>query len=113
MPSENRKAARPGGALGNFRSLKMAKKLTPSELKHLVSQGKDSHFFERSTMAFFGDTMKNYGVRSYLAPVTKSSGVTHICYELYSKHPVKHGIDAPAYFDSVEFNRVIKPNFAA
>lgn len=34
------------------------------ELKAHVSAGKDRFFFERDTMRFFGDTMRNYGVRS-------------------------------------------------
>lgn len=37
--------------------------MTPSELKYHVEQGSDRHFFERETMKFFGDTMKNYGCR--------------------------------------------------
>jgi len=39
--------------------------MTPSELKYLYqSRNPDGHFFDRSTMKFFGDTMKNFGVYS-------------------------------------------------
>lgn len=34
--------------------------MTPSELKYQVEQT-GSNFFDRKTMKFFGDTMKNYG----------------------------------------------------
>ena len=34
--------------------------MTPSELKYEV-QKRGSHFFDRKTMQFFGDTMKNCG----------------------------------------------------
>ena len=39
--------------------------MTPSQLKYEVeAAGHERHFFDRSTMKFFGDTMSNYGVRS-------------------------------------------------
>ena len=38
--------------------------MTPSELKaNIRAHDPDSHFFDRKTMKFFGDTMSNYGVR--------------------------------------------------
>ena len=37
------------------------KRMTPSELKYNVEET-GSHYFERSSMKFFGDTMRNYGV---------------------------------------------------
>lgn len=36
--------------------------MTPSELKANV-EIRGSYFFTRKSMKFFGDTMKNYGVR--------------------------------------------------
>lgn len=68
--------------------------MTPSELKYLT-RITNPYFFVRSTMRFFGDTMKNYGVRS--------AGEN---WELYRKHPVKHGLKAPAFFNKKTFNRV-------
>ena len=67
--------------------------MTPSELKyHHLRLNPDSHFFDRDTMRFFGDTMSNYGV------------ITHEdCYELRRKRPVKHGLQATVYFDKETF----------
>lgn len=42
----------------------------------------DSHFFDRDTLKFFGDTMSNFGV------FTNNDGLRCI----YRKHPVKHGL---------------------
>lgn len=72
--------------------------MTPSELKYEVEKaGHESEFFTRKTMKFFGDTMKNYGVRD-----------AGDCWELHRKHPVKHGLNSSTYFDKVKFNRVFK-----
>jgi hypothetical protein len=70
--------------------------MTPSQLKAKVEQGKDSYFFTRDTMKFFGDTMRNYGVRS--------NGNS---WELYRKKPVKYGLINSAHFDKQTFNRII------
>jgi hypothetical protein len=69
--------------------------MTPSELKQLTSET-EPHFFTHTTMKFFGDKMKNYGVRS--------SGEN---WELYRKHPVKHGLFSSAFFNKKTFKRVI------
>ena len=38
--------------------------MTPSELKtNILKHDHESHYFDRKTMQFFGDTMRNYGVR--------------------------------------------------
>ncbi len=68
--------------------------MTPAELKYLTEET-ESHFFTRSTMKFFGDTMRNYGVRS-----------AGDYWELYRKKPVKHGLHKSAYFDKKTLNRV-------
>ena len=68
--------------------------MTSSELKYNVEKT-DSYFFTRKTMKFFGDTMRNYGVRSYDANT----------WELYRKRPVKHGLCSSAYFDKQTFER--------
>lgn len=85
-----------------------------SELKAAVeSAGHDAHFFSRKTMQFFGDTMKNYGVRAI--PIRTryddndrfiEEGVPRDAWELYRKRPVKHGLADSAYFDSRTFRQV-------
>ena len=72
-------------------------KMTPSELKYNVEQGFDKFFFSRETMRFFGDTMRNYGV--------KDGGDV---WELYRKQPAKHGQTSSAYFDKKTFKRVFR-----
>ncbi len=56
-------------------------------------------FFSRKTMQFFGDTMKNYRVRSnYINSIA--------VWELYRKRPVKHNLTSSVYFDKKTFKRV-------
>jgi len=70
--------------------------MTPSNLKYHVEQsGNEPYFFTRSTMKFFGDSMRNYGVCS--------AGAT---WELYRKRAVKHGLASSSYFDKLTFKRV-------
>lgn len=81
-------------------------KMTASELKYRVeSAGKDPHFFERSTMKFFGDTMRNYGVRD-AGEIKTVSGDMVPAWELYRRRAVKHGLKASAYFNKETFARV-------
>jgi hypothetical protein len=47
-------------------------------------------------MQFFGDTMKNYGVREAVINTWSEENVP--VYELYRRHPVKHGLQTSAYF---------------
>lgn len=68
--------------------------MTPSDLKYHVEQT-GSHFFERSSMKFFGDEMHNYGVRD--------AGDK---WELYRKHAVLHGLKSSAFFDKITFAKV-------
>lgn len=88
---------------------------TASDLKYYVeSAGHESHFFTRKTMSFFGDTMRNYGVRkteiltiyddegNYAGPEGRIVEV----YELYRKQAVKHGLKSSAYFNAKTFQRV-------
>jgi len=86
--------------------------MNPSELKYQVEQT-GSNFFDRASMKFFGDTMKNYGVRK--AEIITSydkddnyveNGLPLTVWELYRRHPVKHGLTKSAYFDMVTFKRV-------
>lgn len=68
---------------------------TASDLKYYVEHaGREPHFFTRETMKFFGDTMRNYGVRS-----------AGDCWELYRRRPVKHGLSNSAFFDKQTFQR--------
>lgn len=75
---------------------------TPSDLKAFYEEECKAgniiggHFFKRETMRFFGDTMKNYGLRSY----------DESTWELYRKRPVKHGLKSSAFFDKDTFNQV-------
>ena len=74
--------------------------MTPSELKyHIESRDETSHFFNRKTMKFFGDTMANFGVRS-----AERNGVA--VWELYRKRPVKNGLDSSHFFDKRDFRIV-------
>ena len=76
--------------------------MTPSEFKaNILKHNPDSHYFDRKTMQFFGDTMRNYGVRKAEiggAPV----------WELYRKRPVKHGLQSSAFFRATDFQQVFE-----
>ena len=78
--------------------------MTPSELKANVEIGADSFFFTRDNMRFFGDTMRNYGVRQATIKTRNDDSVD--CWELYRKRPVKHGVQSSAFFDKASFARV-------
>ena len=80
--------------------------MTPYELKYQVeSAGREPHFFSRKTMQFFGDTMRNYGVRKV---GIESNGTIIDAWELYRRRPVKHGIQSSHYFDCATFRRIVK-----
>lgn len=80
--------------------------MTPSELKAYVEDaGHDPFFFTRETMKFFGDTMRNYGVRGPVKVETYSG--EYMCWELYRRRPVKHGLFSSAYFDTETYRRVM------
>jgi hypothetical protein len=71
--------------------------MTASELKYKVEQsGNEPYFFDHKTMKFFGDRMSNYGVRSARIDTYTEKGVE--VWELYRRHPVKHGLKDSAYF---------------
>ena len=76
--------------------------MTPSELKaNILAHDPDSHFFDRKTMQFFGDTMRNYGVRK-----AEIEGVA--VWELYRKRPVRHGLKSSAFFRTTDFQQVFE-----
>lgn len=81
---------------------------TASDLKFAVENaGHEPYFFTHGTMKFFGDTMKNYGVRQPREIVTQS-GETVRAYELVRRRPVKHGLQASAWFNAETFERVFR-----
>ena len=74
--------------------------MNASELKAKIEQtGEQPYFFTRETMRFFGDTIRNFGVR-----MANRKGT--LCWELYRKRPVKHGLQGSFYFDKQSFRRV-------
>jgi len=85
--------------------------MNASELKYQVeSRGTESHYFTRSTMRFFGDTMRNYGVRQtvIIANLTESR---RDVWELYRKRPVKENNQSSAYFAVDTFKRVFEKRY--
>lgn len=72
--------------------------MTPSQLKQALD-AKGSFFFNKDTMQFHGDTMKNYGCRS-----ATIEGVD--CWELYRKRPNKEGSQVSSYFNKETLKRV-------
>ncbi len=74
------------------------KTITASELKSRVEDARhDSHFFTRQTMRFFGDTMRNYGVRGPIKFKPHGGAVCEV-WELFRRRAVKHGLHSSAYF---------------
>ena len=67
----------------------------------------NSHFFDRSSMKFFGDTMGNYYVPVKKQTIVTHSGESHECYELQRRHPVEAGLGTSAWFDTTTFERVL------
>jgi len=85
--------------------------MTPSELKTSVaSAGHSPFFFSRDTMAFFGDTMRNYGVRAKPVTIVTCRGESIKAWELFRKRPVRNGLQDPAYFCAETFRRVFGAN---
>lgn len=78
---------------------------TASDLKYYVEQsGNEPHFFTRSSMRFFVDTMRNYGVRKTTVITLQNEAID--CWELYRRHAVKHNLTASSYFNCRTFQRV-------
>lgn len=80
--------------------------MSPSELKYHVDLT-GSHFFNRRSMAFFGDRMSNYGVRPKPVTIETWTRKAVTCWELFRKRPVKYGMAKSAYFEIGTFERVI------
>ena len=79
--------------------------MNKTELKNNV-ESNGSHFFERSSMRFFGDTMANYYTPKNPVQVKCNDGNFVQCWELQRRKPVKHGLCESAYFSCVDFSRV-------
>ena len=72
--------------------------MTASELKHLIWSKRPEFadlYFSRSTMKFFGDTMRNYAVVEHGS-----------MYELRRRRAVKHGLKTSTWFDKETLERV-------
>ena len=78
--------------------------MTKTELKYAVI-ATGSHFFDRASMRFFGDTIANYSLCARTESITTTGG-THTCHMLTRKRPVKNGLQSPAFFDTTTFERV-------
>ena len=78
--------------------MKGINKMTPANLKY-CTQDIVPRFFSRSNMKFFGDTMKNFGVRS-----NTIDGIE--VWELYRKKPVKCDLQISHYFRKDNFEKV-------
>ena len=82
--------------------------MTPSELKsNIIKREPNSHYFDRKTMRFFGDTMRNYGVRK-TAIVGHYDPLPVEVWELYRKRPVNHGVKSSAFFRVSDFQQIFE-----
>jgi hypothetical protein len=66
--------------------------MTASGLKRLYERNSPGgRFFDRRTMRFFGDTMRNYGVRDggKIKTLTRNGVEEVAVWQLYRKRPVK------------------------
>jgi len=72
--------------------------MTPLELKYQTRHTAPYHF-TRSNMHFFGDTIKNYGVRN-----STMDGIE--VWELYRKNPVKYDLQNSIYFRKDNFKGI-------
>lgn len=86
---------------------------TASDLRDFIeSTGRDSHFFDRKTMRFFGDTMKNYGVSKVTIRVSYDKDGNYIeegeqieAWELFRRRAVKHGLHDSRFFRADNFHQ--------
>ena len=75
------------------------KQITPKELRdrYHVQNGKRGHFFDRSTMNFFGDTWGNYGCQPVLVKCKYSDEISQ-AHELFRRLPVNGGLFDSRFF---------------
>jgi hypothetical protein len=78
---------------------------TASDLRaHIEGANPDTHYFDRKTMRFFGDSMRNFGARR--CRVRTYSGDTVDAWELFRCRPVKHGLKSSSYWDAETYRQV-------
>ena len=88
--------------------------MTVSELKRETEKRPNlsQDYFTRKSMQFFGDSIRNYGVRSNTikSGYSQEGGTqTDIdVWELYRRKPVKYGLRSSAYFRKENFEQVFK-----
>jgi hypothetical protein len=84
--------------------------MTASDLKNLYERNNpEGHFFDRDTMRFFGDTMRNFGVRDggKIKTLTENGVAEVEVWALYRKRPVKNGLHGHCrYFNKKEGQEV-------
>lgn len=90
--------------------------MNASQLRNAIeTAGHKSHFFDRKTMQFFGDSMSNFGVRAVTVlamgdTVNPDSGKYEMrsvdAWEIYRHHPVKHGLKGSHFFDRNTFKKL-------
>lgn len=90
--------------------------MNASQLRNAIeTTGHESHFFDRETMRFFGDSMSNFGVRAVTVlamgdTVNPDSGKYEMqsvdAWEIYRRHPVKHGLKGSHFFDRNTFKKL-------
>lgn len=88
--------------------------MNASQLKAKIeASGHEAYFFDRATMRFFGDTMRNFGVRASKVRTEYdedgnyvAEGVVVDVWVLYRHHAVKHGNNVSYFFDAKSFRRV-------
>ena len=80
------------------------KQMTVAELKEKL-EGLSSPFFSRNNMRHSGDTLGNYGIRSKPVSLQCLAGDVALVWELYRRRPVKHGLQAPAFFCTNTFQQ--------
>lgn len=90
--------------------------MNASQLRAAIeSTGRETHFFDRKTMRFFGDTMANYGVRSVrvlamtneIDPETQKYTMAETdAWELYRRRPVKAGNQKSHYFAKSDYRKL-------
>jgi hypothetical protein len=79
--------------------------MTKSELRQKVTET-GSHYFDRKSMKFFGDTMRNYWCSRHPIDVIDNRGNPRKVYALGRNKPVKHNQVFTVYFDAETFEQV-------
>lgn len=80
-----------------------------TQLKYEV-MNTGSHFFDRATMRFFGDTMANYYCHKNPVKIKRSDEKYYECWELSRTRAVKHNLTGSAYFSTKDFEHIIPAN---